>query len=222
MEIISFSALEKWRTAVIITISEFAETAIKKHDSFHVVLSGGDTPKLIYPELAKIETDWNKWHFWMGDERYPSETWSQLNRSVIQDLLLNKIGFRSSQVHFMKVELGYDKALLDYSEALKTVDLFDLALLGIGEDCHTASLFPGNNIGVDKHAEDILRITNSPKNPPHRLSLSAKRLSASENVLFIARGADKESMVRKIQEDDSLPCNKILGANESRLYYCSA
>ena len=221
MKIITFSALEIWKTELIISISACAETAIKQYGSFHIVLSGGDTPSLIYPELAKLDTSWDKWHFWIGDERFPSENFSQLNKLIIQDLLLNKIRYLTNQVHFKKVELGYDKAISDYSKALMKVKMFDLALLGIGVDGHTASLFPGNNIGIGEHAEDLIRITNAPKYPPDRLSLSAKRLSASRNVLFIARGVEKKSIISKIQEDDSLPCNKIHGANESRLYYCS-
>lgn len=222
MKIISFLTLEMWMTEVISHISDCAEKAIKQYNSFHIVLSGGETPRLIYPELAKIETNWDKWHFWVGDERVPSETFTKLNKVMIQDLLLDNIPCFPHQVHFIKVELGLGKAVSDYCEALKSVDMFDLALLGIGEDGHTASLFPGNNIGIDANAEDILIITNAPKDPPNRLSLSAKRLCASRNILFIAKGVEKKSIIDIVQQDARLPCNKIVGANETYLYYCSS
>jgi len=219
MKIKTFSCLETWTDGIIEFVSDCSEKSIRRNKSFHIVLSGGDTPRLIYPELAKIETNWKKWHFWIGDERFPSEKFTQLNKVMIQDLFLDKITYLPNNVHFMKVELGFDKAISDYTQELKKVDIFDFVLLGIGEDGHTASLFPGNNIGLINDSEHVLNITNSPKAPSNRLSLSANRLNASRNILFIVKGVNKKNIIEKIGFDDSLPCNKIIGKNVPYLYY---
>jgi 6-phosphogluconolactonase len=221
MKIISIALLENWISEVVKFISDCAKVSISRYNSFHIVLSGGNTPRLIYSELAKIETNWGKWHFWIGDERFTPGSITQLNKTMIQDLLLDKIPYNLDHVHFMKVELGLDLALSDYKEALESVNLFDLALLGIGEDGHTASLFPDNYIGSDDENGGIISVTNAPKLPSHRLSLSAKRLSSSRNILFIVKGQEKKSIINKVQHDNTLPCNKIQGVNESILFYCS-
>lgn len=220
MRVTRFSDTDEWINYVVAFISNCAETAITNSDSFHIVLPGGDTPKLIYHRLAEIDTIWSKWHFWIGDERMPSESYNDLNKSMIQKHLLDHIPYAAHQVHFMMVEWGVEKAVNDYKESLKAVSMFDLTLLGIGEDGHTASLFPGNDSGVKGNADDIVIVTNAPKAPKDRLSLSAKRLSMSENVLFLAKGANKKNIILKILEDDTLPCNVINGKNESILCYC--
>lgn len=222
MRVVTFSDTDEWINYVVEFISRCAEVAITNSDSFHIVLPGGDSPKLIYHKLAEIDTIWSKWHFWIGDERMPSETYNDLNKLMIQKHLLDHIPYAAHQVHFMMVEWGVEKAVNDYKESLKAVSMFDLTLLGIGEDGHTASLFPGNDSGSSHHADDIMIVTNAPKAPKDRLSLSVKRLNMSENVLFIAKGANKKNIVLKIQEDLTLPCNSIMGKNESLLYYCVA
>jgi 6-phosphogluconolactonase len=221
LKITRFYDLENWIAEVILFISDCAKESISRYNSFHIVLSGGNTPRLIYPELAKIETNWGKWHFWIGDERFTSESITQLNKTMIQDIFLNKIPYNYNHVHFIKVELGLDIALRDYEEALKSVNMFDLAILGIGEDGHTASLFPDNFIGSEDENVGIISVSNAPKPPSQRLSLSSKRLSSSRNVLFIANGLEKNSIINMVQHDETLPCNKIKGLNESILFYCS-
>lgn len=221
MRIVFFSEVEEWVDGVVKYISNCAESAIKEYDSFHIVLSGGDTPKLIYNKLTELNTNWNKWHFWIADERFPSETFTQLNKTMIQTYFLNKIPCLDHQVHFMMVELGLDEAVRNYNEAVKSITMFDLSLLGIGEDGHTASLFPDNYIGFDDNSEDVLIVTRAPKEPKNRLSLSAKRLRASRNIIFITKGKNKKSILDKIQTDDTLPCNIVAANNESCLYNCN-
>jgi len=221
MVVKKFLNADEWSDTIVQCIKEYSKTAIYTNDWFHIVLLGGDTPRLLYGKLAKIETDWSKWHFWIGDERMPSETFNELNMNMIQECFLNHIPYKLEQVHFMMVNSGLDNAVDDYKQKLKAVNLFDVTLLGIGEDGHTASLFPGNDLGTADDSEDVITVTNAPKAPKVRLSMSARRLSMSENVLFLVKGVNKKNIVQKVKENDQLPCTAITGSHEPVLYYCS-
>jgi 6-phosphogluconolactonase len=219
MKKISIKDLNEWIYQTVNYIKVCSCFSIKEKDSFHIVLTGGETSKLIYPKLAMIETDWHKWHFWISDERISSELIDS-NKNMIQNHFLEFIPIKNHQVHFMSVELGLEKAVREYENSLKTIELFDLALLGIGEDGHIASLFPNFDFNNPNNLKDIIIVNHAPKYPKTRLSLSADRLCKSSNILYIARGENKKNILIEIQKNDKLPCNQVKGIKETLLYYC--
>lgn len=220
MKTISIINLDQWINSTLFYIKKCADIAINRKDSFHIVLTGGETSKLIYPKLAMIETDWHKWHFWISDERISLELIDS-NKNMIQNHFLEFIPIKNHQVHFMSVELGLEKAVREYENMLKTIETFDLALLGIGEDGHIASLFPNFDFNNPKNLKDIIIVNNAPKNPKNRLSLSGNRLNKTNNILYIARGENKKNIILELEENDKLPCNQVSGINETFLFYCN-
>ena len=96
-----------------------------------------------------------------------------------------------------------------YTYSLQDVGPFDLVLLGLGEDGHTASLFPGDDWGSDTDAPDALAIAGAPKPPAERVSLSAARLRRARNVLFLVTGASKREAVARWRRGDTLPAAAI-------------
>ena len=122
---------------------------------------------------------------------------------------LEHVSIPHDQVHVAPVELGADIAARRYAETLHNVGDFDLVLLGLGEDGHTASLFPGNEWGVATDAADVLAVFNAPKPPPQRVSLSAHRLSRARAVLFFVVGETKRKAVAQWRNCVDIPARAI-------------
>jgi 6-phosphogluconolactonase len=106
-------------------------------------------------------------------------------------------------------ELGPVEAASRYKEAFKTVGEFDLVLLGLGDDGHTASLFPGRDIGEGREAAEVLPVFDAPKPPPDRISLSAARLSHARTVLFLVTGTGKQEAVMRWRRGEQIPASRI-------------
>ncbi|MBF6057764.1 MULTISPECIES: 6-phosphogluconolactonase [Thiomicrorhabdus] len=188
-------------------ICSAAEKAIRENGAFHLVTAGGTTPNRIYQLLGESERDdWQFWHIYMGDERCLPLDDPERNRTPLKEMWLDKCSVPSSQIHYMATELGAEAALEDYQTRLLSVPVFDLVMLGMGEDGHTASLFPGHS-----YAEgcDLLIERDSPKPPPLRLTLSAERLSASCEVLKLITGAGKQPALKAWLEGENLPISWI-------------
>ena len=202
----SYPDIEDMRRDVVSRIVTLANTSIRHRGSFHVVLAGGTTPRVIYHQLCTIETDWAAWHIYFGDERCLPRADSERNDSMVQEVWLSKVAIPAEQIHFIPAELGAQDGASAYAQVLANVDHFDLVLLGLGEDGHTASLFP-EHIHNDKHL--VLAIHDSPKPPPERISLSATMLSKGENVWFLVNGMDKREALRRWQQGETIPASTI-------------
>lgn len=190
-------------------ISRSAQAAIAARGAFHIVLAGGTTPRAIYQTLVDLDTNWQAWHIYYGDERVLPATDPERNSKMAGDAWLNQVPIPAKQIHAMPTELGLEEACAAYTSLLSELDEFDLVLLGLGEDGHTASLFPGQDWGVSDAAPDVLMVRGAPKPPPTRLSLSARRLSHSRAVLFLVVGAGKRDAVTQWRAGEPLPAAAI-------------
>lgn len=204
-----FSSDEALRLAARDFIAQKAQTAIAARGAFHIVLAGGTTPRAVYQQLPTLETDWQAWHVYFGDERVLPADHPERNSKMASDAWLRQVSIPALQIHPMPTELGLDKAYAAYTTLLAEVGEFDLVLLGLGEDGHTASLFPGHAWGAAKEAPDVLQIRDAPKPPPQRLSLSAHRLSRSRAVLFLVTGAGKREAVIRWRSGEEIPARAI-------------
>jgi 6-phosphogluconolactonase len=201
-------------------ISKLANAAIDRHGKFHIVLSGGDTPKLIYQNLKFISTNWAVWYCWIGDERCLPSNDKYTNRHMIYDKFLNHVPIPKAQCYFIEGELGATLAAKKYQELVKNAPVFDLTLLGIGDDGHTASLFPAQILGDEPESPDVLAVYNSPKSPSQRVSLSARRLNQSREILFLVTGEKKQAIVNDFQNRVKMPASFIHGQEITTLLYC--
>ena len=180
-------------------IITLANNCIAQKSSFHIVLAGGETPRAVYTLLKDAATDWKKWHVYFGDERCLPAHDINRNDSMAFDTWLTHVAIPHAQIHTIPAELPQPLCVKQYMQILHDVDSFDLVLLGLGEDGHTASLFPGNDWGESFNAPDVMAVDNAAKAPAHRITLSAKRLSAADNVWFLINGESKREILQRWQ-----------------------
>lgn len=201
-------------------ISRASIEAIKDHGQFRMVLTGGETYKPIYRQLKNLNTDWSLWEFWISDERCVSRDSELSNELKIRGDFFDFIRAEKSQVHFMEGELGPVLGSENYKKYLDTNIIFDLTLLGIGEDGHIASLFPGNDLGSSPNAPEVMPVFNSPKPPSERISLSMRRLNKSSVILILASGVNKKKVVNNFENGLEMPALHIRGIQATYLLYC--
>ncbi|MFM9912427.1 MAG: 6-phosphogluconolactonase [Methylophilaceae bacterium] len=201
-----FPTVAALRDAAIKAVLDAASIAIAARGRFDVVLAGGTTPRDIYHVLRSAQTDWACWHIWYGDERCLPADDSERNSKMAQDVWLNHVAIPVAQIHPMPTELGAQAAVASYNQALSGVGDFDLVLLGIGEDGHTASLFPGH---AWEGNTPTIAVSNAPKPPSDRVSLTASRLSQARQVLFIVTGSNKREAVQQWRSGAALPVAAI-------------
>lgn len=124
-------------------IGEAAQDAIRQRGEFRLVLAGGTTPRLAYERLAGTAQDWSKWQVFFGDERCLPADHADRNSRMAEAAWLERVAIPPAQIHAIAAEHGAARAAADYARTLNGRRPFDLVLLGMGEDGHTASLFPG-------------------------------------------------------------------------------
>lgn len=191
------------------TILAGAARALRERGQFHIVLAGGNTPRGIYQGLCNAKTDWSAWHIYFGDERCLPPNDPARNSRMAAEVWLDSVPIPSSQVHVIAGELGAAEAAHKYSKTLRTVGDFDLVLLGLGEDGHTASLFPGHEWGTVPGSPDTLAVLDAPKPPSQRVSLSAARLSRARQVIFLVSGKSKRGAVAAWRGGKDIPARAI-------------
>jgi 6-phosphogluconolactonase len=202
----SFASQVSLDQAAMERVIELADSSIKAQSQFHLVLAGGLTPKNVYTLLKNINTDWHKWHIYFGDERCLDLAHRDRNSTMAFEAWLNHIDIPTQNIHIIPAELGPEEGAYLYNETLSKVGDFDLVLLGLGEDAHTASLFPGhtwdNNL-------DALAIFDAPKPPPSRITMSPARLSRSKSVLFLVSGKEKQTAINQWRAGDLIPASMV-------------
>ncbi len=204
-----FPTVAELELAALTAIVEAANQAIAVRGAFHLVLAGGTTPQHIYTALKEVEADWDAWHVYFGDERCLPPEHAERNSRMALDAWLLHVPIPAEQVHPIPAELGGEDAARAYTAVLKGIHEFDLVLLGLGEDGHTASLFP---MQAWEHAiswPPVLPVHDAPKPPPDRVSLSPERLSQTRQVLFLVAGAGKARAVRDWREGVAIPASHI-------------
>jgi 6-phosphogluconolactonase len=186
-----------------------AEAAIAARGSYHLVLAGGDTPRALYRSLRDADTKWSAWHFYFGDERCVPREDARRNSRMAEEAWLGHVPIRDAQLHIIPAELGAHRAATAYAQTLQDVGDFDLVLLGLGDDGHTASLFPHHDWGTAPGSSDTLAVLDAPKPPPERVSLSAVRLSRAREVLFMVAGQPKRHAVMRWHAGAGIPARSV-------------
>lgn len=206
-----FADVQTLVTQLADALCESANEAIGAHNIFHLVLAGGRTPQALYRELAKRGAGDAHWHIWYGDERCLPANDPQRNSLMAETAWLASSAIPPQQRHAIPAERGANEAAKQYQDWLANIPEFDLVLLGMGEDGHTASLFPGQ---VWEGA-DVLAVNNAPQPPPQRVSLSVSRLSRSRRVWFIVTGAEKREAIKRWKNAEALPVTRVRGREET-------
>jgi 6-phosphogluconolactonase len=189
-----------------------ANEAVAQRARFTIVLSGGSTPKSLYNLLAtnaRTALPWDRMFFFWGDERHVPPTDPDSNYRMADETLLSKIPVPAGNVFRIKAENpdaaavaeAYEQTILKFFQ-LKSGEIpnFDLILLGMGPDGHTASLFPGTTALQEKSHLVVANWVEKMKT--HRITLTLPVLNAARCVTFLVSGTDKASVLRAVLEED--------------------
>jgi 6-phosphogluconolactonase len=210
-----FNSLQSINQAAIKRILQVATEAIHKQGSFIIVLAGGSTPKNIYEMLAKSDADWQNWHIYYNDDRCLSVDHPERNSKMARDVWLSKVAIPSNQIHDIPTELGPVEGAKAYARTLAGLRAFDLVLLGVGEDGHTASLFPDH---VIDNSADVVPVFDAPKPPAERVTMSQNRLNFAQEVMFLVTGAGKQEAVDNWRNGVAIPAALITPKNGVDVY----
>ena len=184
-----------------------AASAIAERGVFRIVLAGGRTPEAAYRSLVGEDTDWSRWDIFFGDERCLPVDDAQRNSHMAAQAWLDHVAIAREHIHLIPAEQGAEAAAPAYTAQVQAATPFDLVLLGMGEDGHTASLFPGQ-----QHPEELVHaVHNAPKPPPERVSLSQQALSDARQVLILVTGGGKRDAVKAWKAGATLPVASIRG-----------
>jgi 6-phosphogluconolactonase len=195
---------------VVVNFAEYlkllAEESISLKGNFNLALSGGSTPQLLYTELEKNyknKIEWDKVHFYWGDERCVVPDSSESNYGMASKLFLNYINIPEKNIHRIKGELDPNKEAIRYSNEISAnlplsnnIPQFDLIILGIGNDGHTASIFP-DQIGL-MTSDKICETAIHPNSQQKRITLTGKIINNSKNASFLVTSKEKSKVVAEI------------------------
>lgn len=189
--------------------SVFFKEIASKSKPFNVALSGGSTPKIVFDYLADTfseEIDWSNIHFYWGDERCVSPTDDESNYKMTVDHLLSKINIPQENIHRILGENDPKNEAIRYGDVLEKnlpsendTPKFDLVILGMGDDGHTASVFP-HEIDLWDSKENC-EVAMHPDSGQRRVSITGKIINNAEVVAFLVTGASKAEKVREIVKE---------------------
>lgn len=190
-----------------------AQQAIADRGRFVLCLAGGSTPKLLYRKLARLDIDYSNWFLVYGDERCLPVDDPERNSRLVLDEWLLPARFPLTQHLEMPAELGAIDGAEQYKLMIRDLLPIDFCLLGMGEDGHTASLFPGH-----EHDESaVVAVFDSPKPPADRVSLNFSVLNQCRNVCFLVTGQGKQAAMAQWQAGIKLPVAGVEGVDQTVL-----
>ena len=178
------------------------QAALESRDIFTIALSGGSTPKPLYEALATQSLPWSKIHIFWGDERYVSATHQDSNQLMARQTWLDQIDIPTENIHPMNTTSGDPAVDAEQHEAelrkfFPTEEgkfpVFDLILLGMGDDGHTASLFPHTEA---LKSDRLIAVGNKDGQP--RLTFTAPLINQARCVLFVVAGASKRTALKQV------------------------
>jgi 6-phosphogluconolactonase len=183
---------------------------VKQKGFCHVVLPGGSTPARCLEILAEKSLPWKNIHWYPGDERCYPVGHAERNDTMINAKLFSQQISASKNFHPIPAELGAEQGAENYAALLDATAGMDIVVLGMGEDGHTASLFPGN-VALDDQRSAV-PVYNAPKAPEQRVSIGLTTLQNAAECIIIATGENKREALAKLKQGEVLPVG-LVGAD---------
>ncbi len=216
MQIKVFQTIEDLNNFAAEKFMEIGNDAIKKRDQFAVALAGGSTPKSFYQLLSsgkyKNDIDWNSVFFFFGDERNVLSADAESNFRMANENLFAPLGINAENIFRWNTEFevpeviakDYETKIIDFFElAENELPVFDLILLGMGDDGHTASLFPFTN--ALEETEKIAVENFVEKLEAWRLTFTFPTINNASNIIFLVKGEDKAVTLKEVLEGEFDP-----------------
>jgi 6-phosphogluconolactonase len=206
---------------------------VQARDRFTVALAGGSTPRALYRLLAddkgpyRTRVPWESTHVFFGDERMVPPDDPESNARMAFEALLRHVPVPEEQVHRIRGENpDPERAAEEYEEMLRSTfrlagrerPRFDLVLLGLGADGHTASLFPGDRALEER--DRLVVPSTAPVPPRSRVTLTLPVLNNASSVLFLVSGATKAPAVQRVRRGENLPAARVRPENGALLWLC--
>ena len=199
-----------------------SEKAIREENRFTIALSGGKTPVRLYQKLtdSSLKFPWSKTHIFLADERFVALNRPESNYNMMKENLLDKVDIPKKNIHPINIKETVSISAEEYEKDIreffnlkkKELPIFDLIMLGTGQDGHTASLFPNDKAIYEKN-----RLANpvSLKSLEHeRVTLTLPVLNNARNIIFLVTGENKAEIVREIiNGDNNLPASMVKPEN---------
>jgi 6-phosphogluconolactonase len=185
-------------------ITTLAAESITAQGAFSIALSGGSTPRALYRLLAEraVQINWSRWHCFWGDERCVPPDHEDSCYRMARETLLDHVPVPAAQIHRIPGELAPTDAARSYEQILRQYftaawPRFDLVLLGMGDDAHTASLFP-NTSALDVHDAWVTANYAPTVKQSNRVTLTVPAINAAEYVLFLVSGSTKAAPLHQV------------------------
>ena len=190
-----------------------AERAIAERGRFRIVLAGGTTPRMTFEHLSRAESLWSEWEVYFGDERCLPAEHPERNSRMAQEALLGRVPIPAEHCFPIPAERGAEAAARSYAGVVDTARPFDLVMLGMGEDGHTASLFP------DQYWPDktVFAVKNAPKPPAERVTLGINALQNCRSMLILVTGEHKTHAVQQWRAGVELPVARVGDIGQARV-----
>lgn len=178
-------------------------TAIQERGQFTIALSGGSTPKPLYEAIGSLNLDWDKIHVFWGDERYVPSNHPDSNELMARIAWLNRVPIPQTNIHAIPTLSGnpvadankYEQHLQEFFHCSPgTFPSLDVVLLGMGDDAHTASLFPHTE--ALQVRDRLVTVGNKDGNP--RITFTYPLINAARSVIFLAAGANKRPALSQV------------------------
>jgi 6-phosphogluconolactonase len=210
-------------------ICEVISDSLKNQEFFSLVLSGGSTPKLLFEKLASPEfkdrINWKRIHIFWGDERAVPFSDERNNAKMAFDILIDHIEIPHDQVHIMRTDIEPNFAVDEYRKLLhtffdNTTISFDLVLLGMGDDGHTLSLFPGSPI-IEEHKHWVNAVYNK-EQEMYRITLMPVIVNRASKIAFMVDGEKKATVLQQVLEGPYRPSElpaQIIHPSDGELHW---
>lgn len=185
-------------------IASLIREAVSDRGICHMVFAGGSSPYPILENLREMDLPWHALHLYPSDERCVPVGDRDRNDRMIDEIILDHVSaFPTHNLHRIPAELGPEKGASHYQQLLKHIPRFDIALLGVGPDGHTASLFPEHPaLNDDRQAVPVY---NAPKPPAERVSISLRRLEKTATKIILLIGDQKRHLLEKDKDTSKYP-----------------
>jgi len=210
----AFTSVNALNEALAAYIMEIAHQAIAERGRFNFVLTGGSSPKALYRYLAsryRDEIHWDKVYFFFGDERNVLPEHDDYNGCMADEHLLRPLHIAQDHVFYVNTSLAPEQAAADYEARIQAhfrdnPVVFDLILLGMGDDAHTASIFPGTDL-VRNDQESVAAVWVEKLNT-YRISMTAARINKARQIAFIVFGENKAAAIRHVLRNPEKDVNR--------------
>ena len=211
-------------------VIDMGRDAIQQRGKFHLALSGGSTPKRLYQKLASqyaTAIDWKQVHFFWSDERTVPADHEDSNFRMARESLLDELAVDGDKVHRLVGEHDPQQAAADYEQVIRStvggdtpIPRFDLILLGLGNDAHTASLFPGTDALFER--ERLVVANDVPQLSTRRLTMTSLLINQSRSVMFLVSGEGKADALQLVLghqiNPEEFPAQLIVPSNGELLW----